>query len=236
MPQSNASFLSKDQVLAGWEHCIWASSISAELFEDCVRPALQVRHIHAGQYLWRANDLPAGWIGVTRGAAKLCVPTEDGRSIALCGFAGSWFGEASLLRSDARLDCDAVALHDLTMLVLPSAAFQRLRRESPAFGQFLLSLMAERNQQLLRLITALQCADITSRVAKCLGTLITPMNFPFPDAGLLNVTQSELADFCRVSRSRFNEALLELARRDLLEVGYRSVRLKDVEGLRCFGA
>lgn len=235
MQQLNPSFLDKDQVLANWSRCIWASSISTELFEDCVRPALQVRHIHAGQYLWRANDLPLGWIGVTRGAAKLCVPTEDGRSIALCGFAGSWFGEASLLHRKSRLDCDAVALHDLTMLILPDAAFQRLRNESASFGQFLLTLMAERNQQLLRLITALQSTDITSRVAKCLGTLITPMNFPFPDAGLLNVTQSELADFCRVSRSRFNEALLELERRDLLEVGYRSVRLKDVEGLRSYG-
>ena len=99
-------------------------------------------------------------------------------------------------------------------------------------SQFLLELMAERNQQLMRLISAQQCSHITSRVAQCLGALITPLNFPFPDAGQLNITQSELADFCRVSRSRFNEALLELERQDLLTVGYRSVQLKDVEGLR----
>ena len=61
------------------------------------------------------------------------------------------------------------------------------------------------------------------------------MNFPFPDAGLLNITQSELADFCQVSRARFNEALLELEKQQFVEVGYRSVRLKDIDGLKRYG-
>lgn len=228
----NPSFLGKEQALAGWQQCIWSHAVSDQMFEECVRPALTVRHVPAGHYLWCNDDAPRGWVGVRRGAVKLCMPGEDGRSITLCGFAGSWFGEACLLRQGARMDCDAVALHDLTMLTLAAPAFHRLRLESPAFSQFLLELMAERNQQLMRLISAQQCSHITSRVAQCLGTLITPLNFPFPNAGQLNITQSELADFCRVSRSRFNEALLELERQDLLTVGYRSVQLKDVEGLR----
>ena len=62
------------------------------------------------------------------------------------------------------------------------------------------------------------------------------MNFPFPDAGLLNITQSELADFCQVSRARLNEALLTLEKQQFLEVGYRSVRLKDIDGLRRYSA
>ncbi|GAB2463994.1 Crp/Fnr family transcriptional regulator [Comamonas humi] len=234
MPHSNPSFLSREQVLASWHHCIWAHVVSPPLFEEWVRPSLRVRHLHAGQYLWRAGERPTAWVGVMRGAVKLCVPTEDGRSIALCGFAGSWFGEASLLHEGACFDCDAVALHDLTMLTLPAEAFQHLLRESPTFSRFLLGLMAERNLQFMRLNTAQQLPNITSRVARCLGALITPLNFPFPDAGQLNVTQSELADFCRVSRSRLNEALLALEREGLLELGYRSVRLKDVERLRVY--
>lgn len=227
-----AAFLSKDQVLGQWQHCMWAHTVSEAQAQELVHTHLQVRHVHAGQYLWKAGDVPTGWTGVTRGAAKICVPTPDGRSITLCGYAGSWFGETYLLRPHMAMDCDAIALHDLTMLTLPAHAFHALRQQSATFSQFLLELMAERSHQLMRLLTAKQCLSVTGRVAQSLGSLITPLNFPFPDAGLLNITQSELADFCQVSRARFNEALLELEKQDLLEVGYRTVRLKDIEGLR----
>ena len=46
--------------------------------------------------------------------------------------------------------------------------------------------------------------------------------------------QSELADYCNVSRSRLSEALSQLHRAGLIEVGYRSVQLVDLEGLRSF--
>lgn len=222
--------------MAQWHHCMWAHTVRAEQASQEILPQLRVRHIQAGQHVWHTGDAPPGWIGVLRGAAKICVPTEDGRSITLCGYAGSWFGETYLLRERSAMDCDAIALHDLTMLILPVTAFDALRQSSPVFSQFLLELMAERTHQLMRLLTAQQCTSVTSRVAQCLGSLITPMNFPFPDAGLLNITQSELADFCQVSRARFNEALLELEKKQLVEVGYRSVRLKDIEGLRRYSA
>ena len=234
MPTPTA-FLTLEQVLAQWQHCMWAHTLSAEQAAALVHPQLRLRHVRAGQHLWHTGDAPSGWIGVLRGAAKICVPTEDGRSITLCGYAGSWFGESYLLRPGARMDCDAIALHPLTMLSLPTEAFHALRQAVPAFSQFLLELMAERTHQLMRLLTAQQCTGVTSRVAQCLGSLVTPMNFPFPDAGLLNITQSELADFCQVSRARFNEALLELEKQQFVEVGYRSVRLKDIDGLKRYG-
>ena len=211
---------------------MWSHTLSPEQAAELVHPYLRVRHVHAGQHLWHTGDAPQGWIGVSRGAAKICVTTEGGRSITLCGYAGSWFGETYLLRQGAIMDCDAIALHDLTMINRPTDAFPALRHASSAFSQFLLELTAERTHQLMRLLTAQQCTGVTSRVAQCLGSLITPMNFPFPDAGLLNITQSELADFCQVSRARLNEALLTLEKQQFLEVGYRSVRLKDIDGLR----
>ena len=234
--KTRLAFLSKEQVLTQWQNCMWAHTVSNEQAIELIHPYLSVRHVHAGQYLWHTGDAPHGWIGVLRGAVKICVPCEDGRSITLCGYAGSWFGETYLLRQHAATDCDAIALHDLTMLSLPASAFHALRSESTTFNQFLLELMAERMHQLMRLLTAQQCTGVTRRVAQSLGSLITPLNFPFPDAGLLNITQSELADFCQVSRARFNEALLELEKQQLLEVGYRSVRLKDIDALRRYNA
>ena len=106
-------------------------------------------------------------------------------------------------------------------------------REQP-FQTFLMQLLAERNLQLMSLITAQQHSGTVARVARCLAALITPLNFPFAKGHWLNVPQSELADYCNVSRSRLSEALSQLHRAGLIEVGYRSVQLVDLEGLRSF--
>ena len=215
---------------------MWAHTLGAEEAAILVHPHLRVRHVRSGEHLWRAGDVLHAWVGVMRGAVKISVPMEDGRSVALCGYAGSWFGETYLVRQHTATDCDAIALHDLTMLSLPASAFHTIRRTSTTFNEFLLELMAERSNQLTRLLIAHQCTGVTQRVAQSLGSLVTPLNFPFPDAGMLNITQSELADFCQVSRARFNEALMELEKQDLLEVGYRCVRLKNIDALRRYRA
>lgn len=116
---------------------------------------------------------------------------------------------------------------------LPRAVFEQLWMRVQPFQTFLMQLLAERNLQLMNLITAQQHSGTVARVARCLAALITPLNFPFA-RHWLNVPQSELADYCNVSLSRLSEALSQLHRAGLIEVGYRSVQLVDLEGLRSF--
>lgn len=116
---------------------------------------------------------------------------------------------------------------------LPRAVFEQLWMRVQPFQTFLMQLLAERNLQLMNLITAQQHSGTVARVARCLAALINPLNFPFA-RHWLNVPQSELADYCNVSRSRLSEALSQLHRAGLIEVGYRSVQLVDLEGLRSF--
>lgn len=228
------SHFPRAQLLQRWPECMWAHCLSVQRVEELVFPALGIRHLHAGESLWRAGEKPMAWVGVFGGAVKLCVQLADGRAVTVCSAAGSWVGEAALLHGLPSHGCDAVALHDLTAVYLPRACFDTLCASEPAFVRFLLRLMAERNQQLMELLVAHQQAVPVNRVAHSLGALITPMNFPSPQGMWLNVPQSELADFCQVSRSRLNEALAELHRQGLVAVGYRSVQILDLEGLRTF--
>lgn len=230
---SATNHYSKEQVLERWRECIWADHVPHTFMHSQVLPALQLRHLHAGQSIWRTGDAAQHWTGVLGGAAKLCVHLEDGRAVTLCSVAGSWIGEAELLRG-VPYACDAVALHDLTVVQLPSLVFDALTVQAPGFQAFLLQLLAERNLQLMTLISAQQHSGTVARVARCLGALITPLNFPSARGRWLNVPQSELADYCNVSRSRLSEALSHLHRAGLIEVGYRSVQLLDLEGLRSF--
>ena len=224
---------SRPQVLERWRECIWADRVSDATMQNLVMPSLQVRHLRAGQSIWRMGDEALHWVGVLGGAAKLCVQLEDGRAVTLCSVAGSWIGEVELLRG-VRHSCDAVALHDLTVVQIPRSIFEQLWMQQPLFQTFLMQLLAERNLQLMSLITAQQHSGTVARVARCLGALITPLNFPSERGHWLNVPQSELADYCNVSRSRLSEALSQLHRAGLIAVGYRSVQLVDLQGLRSF--
>jgi CRP-like cAMP-binding protein len=81
------------------------------------------------------GDEALHWVGVLGGAAKLCVQLEDGRAVTLCSVAGSWIGEVELLRG-VRYSCDAVALHDLTVVQMPRAVFEQLAAQQPFFRPF----------------------------------------------------------------------------------------------------
>lgn len=227
-----SSHLNKDDIIRSSAHWGWIGCVPKALLEAVVFPALTVSHLHAGQYLWHKGEEALAWTGVTRGAVKLCTLLDDGRAITLTGFAGTWFGESVLLSSDKRYESDAVALHDLTMVRLPRHCFTQLCQQCPDFMQYLLQLLAERNRQLAQLLEAQHYTNSTTRVAKCLGALVISANFPFETAHHLNISQSELSDFCQVSRSRLNEALAELRSLGLIDIGYRYIHIKDMAAMR----
>lgn len=135
---SATNHYSKEQVLERWRECIWADHVPHAFMHSQVLPALQLRHLQAGQSIWRTGDAAQHWTGVLGGAAKLCVHLEDGRAVTLCSVAGSWIGEAELLRG-VPYACDAVALHDLTVVQLPSLVFDALTVQAPGFQAFRLS-------------------------------------------------------------------------------------------------
>ena len=60
---------SKEQMLERWRECIWAGHVPADLMQDLVLPSLQVRHLEAGQTIWRQGDPALHWMGVLGGAA-----------------------------------------------------------------------------------------------------------------------------------------------------------------------
>jgi CRP-like cAMP-binding protein len=104
---------SRPQVLERWRECIWADRVSDAAMQNLVMPSLQVRHLRAGQSIWRVGDEALHWVGVLGGAAKLCVQLEDGRAVTLCSVAGSWIGEVELLRGvRLQLRCRGLARPD----------------------------------------------------------------------------------------------------------------------------
>ena len=59
-----------EQVLAQWQHCMWAHTLSGEQAAQLVHPQLRLRHVRAGQHLWHSGDAPQGWTQGSRPASS----------------------------------------------------------------------------------------------------------------------------------------------------------------------
>jgi CRP-like cAMP-binding protein len=77
-------------------------------------------------------------------------------------------------------------------------------------------------------------ADPDTRVARSLAALFHPVLYP-RQAGVLRITQQDMAWLVGLSRQRVNEALKVLQRHALIRVEYGGVSVLDLDGLRGYG-
>ncbi len=85
----------------------------------------------------RKGEIVDAWTGVIEGLVKMSSVSAAGKSVTFTGVgAGGWFGEGSLLKSEAR-KYDIVALRDTRMAWMPRSTFDWLLSTSIAFNRFL---------------------------------------------------------------------------------------------------
>jgi CRP-like cAMP-binding protein len=161
--------------------------------------------------------------------------SPNGRSATFTGLpAGAWFGEGTLLKDEPRR-YDLIALRDTRIAVMPRATFRWLLDTSIPFNRFLLTQLNERLSQFIGMVEYDRLLDPDARVARCIGEMFNPILYPWT-ANTMHLSQEEIGYLSGVSRQRVNQALQELERAGLLEVGYGGVTISDLQGLRRYGA
>jgi len=194
-----------------------------------------VQQVAAGSIIERKGELAQVWIGVLAGLVKVSVGNSDGKVASLTGVpAGGWIGEGSLLKREIR-KYDVVALRDSVVARLPAATFEWLLDTSIPFNRYLLHQLNERVAQFIGKAEYDRLLDPDARVARCLAELFNPLLYP--GMGMrLAITQEEVGYLARVSRQRANQALRRLEEAGLLTVEYGAVRVRDLDGLKGYGA
>ena len=195
---------------------------------------VEERRFQGGTVVMRRGEIVEAWTGVIEGLVKMSSVSAAGKSVTFTGIgAGGWFGEGSLLKSEAR-KYDIVALRDTRIAWMPRSTFDWLLSGSIAFNRFLLLQLNERLGQFIGLVEYERMLEPDARVARCLAEMFNPHLYP-GHRSELEISQEEIGYLSGVSRQRVNQALQVLARAKLVEVEYGSVRILDLAALRRYG-
>jgi CRP-like cAMP-binding protein len=228
MSSEKASF--KDML----RQALWTKDLTPAQMERVEADTIE-QFVPKGGYICRKGEMVDAWIGIIEGLAKINNLSPEGKSVTFTGIAsGSWFGEGTLLKQEAR-KYDVVALRDSRIARVPNKTFMWLLDNSLPFTRFLLMQLNERLGQFIGMVEFDRLLDVDARVARCLAALFNNHLYPGTDL-FLQISQEEIGYLSGASRQRANQALQVLEKEGLLKVDYGGILILDLDGLRSFRA
>jgi CRP/FNR family transcriptional regulator, cyclic AMP receptor protein len=172
---------------------------------------------------------------VRRGRVKISRLSSDGREITLClCYPGELFGEESLVLEAAR-GCQAQALEECSLFVLPRELLLQLLREEPPFAFGLARLMGERRERAEDQVEDLAFRDVGGRLARLLINLAARQGSSAVESPtVLNtrLTHHELANCVGTTRETLTLTIDRFRADGWIRFEGRMIALCDLEALR----
>ncbi len=212
----------------------WYMQLDAPVRASILAQAREIS-LDAGGYLFGVGERPRGWYGVIEGLLTWKALDENGRSLSMAGFsAGSWFGEATMIRAQP-YEYHVTALRHSRLVLIPADACDYLFRHHHAFSNAVMRHLADRVNFFMGVFAAHVLADMEVKIARILASMFNKELHPGTQLHL-RINQEELANLCGVSRQRCNAVLKSLSKAGLIAIEYNGVTVLDLDGLRHHGA
>jgi CRP/FNR family transcriptional regulator, anaerobic regulatory protein len=183
--------------------------------------------------LFRAGEPFHALYAIRTGVFKTCVTAEDGRD-QVTGFhmAGEIVGLDGIVQDHHT--CDAVALEDSEVCVLPFDRIGELSREVGALQHHLHRVMSReivREHGVMLLLGSMRAEE---RVAAFLLNLVQRLQARgfSPSELVLRMTRQEIGSYLGLKLETVSRTFSRFAQDGVLEVQHRFVRIADVERLR----
>ncbi len=209
------------------------SSLGSEALEQ-LSPLLQPWRYNRGEVIFHQGDVGTTLYIIRKGEVAIRLSSSDGkeRTLALLG-RGTAFGEMSLLDGEPR-STDAVAREESSLLRLQREDFQRFLTERPAVALSLLAELSRTVRRVTRLVHDANFLDARARLASVLLDLAEKQGQQGADGVVIpaQLTQSELAHLCGLTRESTNKWLRFYAREGLLSYEDGRITLLEPESLR----
>ncbi|MBL8428505.1 MAG: Crp/Fnr family transcriptional regulator [Dechloromonas sp.] len=212
---------------------VWGPSLTAEEMTKALAGTFE-RSFAPGAFICMKGEPVDYWMGIIDGLGKMASHWTTGKTTSLTGIStGGWFGEGSLLKSEARR-YDVMALRETRVAFMSRATFLWLLDHSIPFNRYMIAQLNERLGQFIGMIENERMLDTDARIARGLAALFNPVLYPGTHR-LLQISQEELGYLAGVSRQRANQALKVLEDAGLVRSEYGGINILDLEGLRSFG-
>ena len=214
------------------ELCMPTGLSQAEIgrIEDVVTVRRRVRR---GGTLFRNGDRFSSLFAIRTGFFKTCIATEDGRD-QVTGFqmAGEIMGLDGIV-SD-RHTCDAVALEDADVCVMPFDRVEQLSREVTALQHHVHKIMSReivREHGVMLLLGSMRAEE---RLAAFLLNLIQRLHARgFSQSELLlRMTREEIGSYLGLKLETVSRTLSRFVEDGIIEVRQRHVRIVSTESLQ----
>lgn len=169
----------------------------------------------------------AGQVSVTRQVGS------DKNFLFHIGGPGFWFGELALFAKTAPVVTVTARVQSRILTVSKNKLRQMLRQE-PAYYECFMELMANRQALLMRALAQ----GVTLSPEECLRIKLADIADLWRRDGFdgefvdLVISRSELAAMVGVTRQYVGQFLQLLENERLIEIGFRSIRIRDSAGLR----
>jgi len=191
------------------------------------------RSVRRGEALFRDNDVFTSIYAIRAGFFKTCATSEDGRD-QVTGFlmAGDLMGFDGIGHDRHR--CDAVALEDSQVCVIPYARLDDLSRDVPELHRQLNRVMSReivREQGVMMMLTGMRADERLAAFLSNLARRLEQRGFS-PSALVLRMTRREIGTYLGLKLETVSRCFTRLRDQGILEVRHRQVRILDAAALR----
>ena len=191
------------------------------------------RKIKRGSLLFRNGDRFTSLYAIRTGFFKTCVASEDGRE-QVTGFqmAGEIIGLDGIVNDNHT--CDAIALEDAEVCVMPFDQLEQLSREVNTLQRHVHKVMSREivREHGVMLLLGSMCAE--ERLAAFLLNLIERLHtrgFSQTEV-ILRMTREEIGSYLGLKLETVSRTFSKLVDENIVEVKQRHVRILNVDALR----
>ena len=204
--------------------------------EELVRVDVLVairRPVKRGAALFHSGEKFSSLYAIRTGFFKTCVTTEDGRD-QVTGFqmAGEIIGLDGIVNDQHT--CDAIALEDAEVCVMPFDRIEEISREVNALQHHVHKIMSReivREHGVMLLLGSMRAEE---RLAAFLLNLVQRLHargFSKSDL-VLRMTREEIGSYLGMKLETVSRTFSKFAEEGMIEVSQRNIRIRDADALK----
>jgi CRP/FNR family transcriptional regulator len=207
--------------------------LKAEELEKIDAVVATRRKVKRGTRLYTNGDKFTSLYAIRTGFFKTCITTEDGRN-QVTGFqmAGEIIGLDGIVREYHT--CDAVALEDAEVCVMPFEQIEELSREVVALQRHVHKIMSREIVREHGVMLLLGCMRAEERLAAFLLNLVQRLHARgFSQSELLlRMTREEIGSYLGLKLETVSRTFSKFVEDGIVEVKQRHVRILNTDGLK----